>query len=275
MPITPIGLKLSEIPSTSSVNSTDLLLIEQDGFSRSVEIGVITSGLAAGISGDISGVISGVFDSIISGITSDITYISGAVDANTVDISALSAAIDINTSNISSIINVVNSNTSAIISNTSDINVISGLLSDVDSLSSAYDPVNYTQSTNTISGHYEGIDIALAVISGQITSGGGSLPSGITIENEIYDRVEITPTIITNGKFSISEVPKSPDNVRLWPQGGGLQINLSGAIGSETPDFEVVSAEIKINANSSPTSALSNSYIAGDILNIVYEMVVN
>jgi hypothetical protein len=226
------GLKLSELPNVSNISPNDLILLEASGLSRSVEIGVITSGLAAGISGDISGVISAVFDTIISGLTSDIVYISGIVSANT-----------------------------------ESINTLSGILSDPDSMQVQYNPINYTESTSDISGHYEGIDFALGFLSAAILTGGGGVSGGQFDETEKY---LIDAGIISTGSFNLAFTPSDPSLVRIWPDGGGLQINANLTHISETPDYEVSGNTIKINSNSSPSVALNEEYVSGDILTIVY-----
>lgn len=228
------GLKLSEIPQVSSISSSDLLLLETSGLSRAVEIGVITSGLAAGISGDVSGVISGVFDTIVSGIANDIIYISGEVSTNTDAISALSA-----------------------------------ILSNPDDLQITYDPTNYTETSNTISGHYEGIDDALGFLSAAILTGGSSgIVSGG--ETDFAEKLEIINSHLTAGSFNITYTPTNASLVRIWPDGGGLQINAALSLSSETPDYEVSGTTIKINSNSSPTVTLKEEFTIGDILTVIY-----
>jgi hypothetical protein len=227
------GIPISQIPQVSAVNPDDLLLLTTSGLSRSVEVSLFVNDIAALVSGDISAIISASIESEVSAFTDQITYISAQVSANTEAINVISAAVS----------------------------GISGVTAG-DSTPIAFDPNIYTQTDNTISGHYDGIDNALEVLSATIS--GLALSAGLQEDHVEYHLITVGEELA--GSFSLTKTPISSDTVKAWVFGGMVLANLENVPAGQTPDFEVVGTTFKFNSNSSPTSALNEIVEAGEVI---------
>lgn len=75
----------------------------------------------------------------------------------------------------------------------------------------------------------------------------------------------------TAGKFTLLFTPVAPEDVSLSIRGGVEQANARADGVVAPPDFEVVGADVKINASSSPSVTLSGDITSGDEVIVEYE----
>jgi len=137
---------------------------------------------------------------------------------------------------------------------------------DGDHLQVDFTPANYVpsvvpaeaDSVDDLAAHLKGIDSALS------TAGSGS---------QKCEYVEITAGMVSAGYFTLTATPEAADLVFVTPIGGVRQVNKQSiGIIAVAADFDVLGSgvdEVHIN-NTGLASALSDIFVAGDILMVEY-----
>jgi len=137
---------------------------------------------------------------------------------------------------------------------------------DGDHLQVDFTPANYVpsvvpaeaDSVDDLAAHLKGIDSALS------TAGSGS---------QKCEYVEITAGMVSAGYFTLTATPEAADLVFVTPIGGVRQVNKQSiGIIAVAADFDVLGSgvdEVHIN-NTGLASALSDVFVAGDILMVEY-----
>lgn len=234
-PISVSGIKLSDLTTTSSLISGDVLLIERSGTNYGIDTSVITSSITNTVSSSISGIVEDQVSDSLSSINNEIDFLSSQISSMTITVSAGIGLSGGGTISSGGTVNIRVNQTQLISGGNSQI--------DGDSLHIDFNPIVYTLPVNdTLSAHLSAIDGYLQIAG----------------RNPMVNKL-ILVTAGSDLSAQLSNTPVNSNHVMLWPEGGPMQSN-TGVGGS---DFTVNGTSL--------TCYTSAGFLASDVVYVSYQ----